>query len=133
MIVIDSSAIVHALTARDVNPRLLALLADEQLHAPSLLDFEVANSLRGLTLGRKLEPADAKIALATYCDTEIERYHFTALLPELWEVRHNFNAYDGSYLVLAKLLGCPVVTSDAKLAPAASSMQVPVDLYGPAE
>jgi len=46
---------VDALVDEPVNPELLALLADEELHAPALLDFEVASALRGHALGGKLD------------------------------------------------------------------------------
>jgi hypothetical protein len=39
VIVIETSAIVSALVGDPANPRLLAALADEELHAPALLDF----------------------------------------------------------------------------------------------
>ena len=56
MIVIESSAMVSALVGDPANPELLALLADEELHAPTLLDFEVASALRGHVMGGKLDP-----------------------------------------------------------------------------
>jgi predicted nucleic acid-binding protein len=50
VIVIESSAMVDAIVGDPANPDLLALLADEELHAPALLDFEVASALRGHAL-----------------------------------------------------------------------------------
>jgi hypothetical protein len=50
VIVIDASAMVHALIGWSVNPRLLALLAVEDLWAPHLIDLEVASALRGHVL-----------------------------------------------------------------------------------
>lgn len=31
------------------------------------------------------------------------------------ELRHNFTAYDASYIALTELLDCPLLTGDAKL------------------
>src|SRR5262245_56563467 len=55
VIVIETSAVVNALVGDPANPRLLAALADEELHAPALLDFEVASALRGHVLAGKLD------------------------------------------------------------------------------
>jgi len=59
VIVVESSAMVDALVDEPANPELLALLADEELHAPALLDFEVASALRGHALGGKLDRYDS--------------------------------------------------------------------------
>ena len=54
MIVLDSSALVDALVDDPANAELPALIADSELHAPSLIDYEVASALRGHVLGGKL-------------------------------------------------------------------------------
>ena len=51
MIVVDSAAVVDALTMVDGSEGLREELAEGDLHAPALLDFEVVSALRGLTLG----------------------------------------------------------------------------------
>lgn len=51
---IEPPAIVHALADEPANPELLALIADTEMHAPSLIDYEVASVLRGHALGGKL-------------------------------------------------------------------------------
>ncbi|MEV5753326.1 type II toxin-antitoxin system VapC family toxin [Actinoallomurus sp. NPDC052308] len=33
-----------------------------------------------------------------------------------WDLRGNFNAYDATYVALAELLDCPLVTTDAEIA-----------------
>lgn len=44
---VDSAAVVDALTAVAGSDALAGILAVEELHAPSLLDFEVVSALRG--------------------------------------------------------------------------------------
>jgi predicted nucleic acid-binding protein len=46
VIVVDSAALVDALTAVEGTEELRADLADQELHAPALLDFEVVSALR---------------------------------------------------------------------------------------
>jgi predicted nucleic acid-binding protein len=115
VIVVDASAVVHALIDASVNPRLLALLAVEDLCAPHLLDYEVTSALRGHVLGRKLTASRGRDALRDYVDLSITRYNAVALLDGIWRMRDAFTGYDAAYLTLALALACPLVTSDAKM------------------
>lgn len=118
MIVIEASAMVDALVGEPANPELLALLADEDLHAPALLDFEVASALRGHLLGKRLKATGVDAALDDFAALHIERHHLTGLLRHILRLRSNFTAYDAAYVVLAQALDAPLVTADAKLAEA---------------
>jgi predicted nucleic acid-binding protein len=115
VIVIESSAMVDALVDDPANPNLLALLADEELHAPALLDFEVASALRGHMLGGKLDPVRLDQAVEDFSAFQIERHQMTSLLGHLLDLRENFTVYDAAYLVLAQSLEAPVVSDDTKL------------------
>jgi predicted nucleic acid-binding protein len=115
VIVVESSAIVDALVGDPANPRLLALLADEELHAPALLDFEVASALRGHVLVGKLDPARVEEAVEDFTAFRIERHPMTGLLGHMLDLRDNVTVYDAAYLVLAQALEAPVVTVDTKL------------------
>ncbi len=115
MIVIESSAMVDALVDEPVNPELLALLADEELHAPALLDFEVASALRGHALGGKLDQARLDEAVEDFSAFRIERHHMTDLLGHILDLRENFTVYDATYVILAQALEAPLVTADAKM------------------
>ena len=115
MIVIESSAMVDALIDEPVNPELLALLADEELHAPALLDFEVASALRGHALGGKLDQARLDEAVEDFSAFRIERHHMTDLLGHILDLRENFTVYDATYVILAQALEAPLVTADAKM------------------
>ncbi len=115
MIVIESSAMVDALVDDHANPDLLALLADAELHAPALLDFEVASALRGHVLGGRLDPVRVDEAVEDFTAFRIERHQMTDLLGHMLDLRDNFTVYDAAYLVLAQALEAPVITSDAKM------------------
>ena len=115
MIVIESSAMVEALVGDPANPNLLALLADEELHAPALLDFEVASALRGHVVGGKLDPVRLEEAIEDFVAFRIERHPMTDLLGHMLDLRDNFTVDDAAYLVLAQALEAPVVSADAKL------------------
>jgi len=115
VIVVDSSALVNALVADPADPHLLALLSDEDLHAPALLDFEVASALRGHLLSGKLQPVRAEEAVDDFATMQISRHQMTRWISHLLELKDNFTVYDAAYVVLSQALDAPLVTADAKL------------------
>lgn len=106
---------VDALVGNPANPRLLATIADEDLHAPALLDYEVASALRGHLLAGKLDPARCAEAVEDFSALHIERHQMTSLLGHVLGLRDNFTVYDAAYVVLAQALDAPLVTADLKL------------------
>ncbi len=117
MIVVDSAAVVDALTAVEGTDDLRAYLASEDLHAPSLLDFAVVSALRGLTLAGHLSVTRAQDLLTDFDDLPIQRWPSAdALRRRAFQLRDNVSAYDAAYIVLAEALDCPLLTRDARLA-----------------
>lgn len=112
MIVVDASATVSALL--NAGPARRAL-ADEQLHAPHLVDCEVANALRRGVAARRLEADAAWTALDRWRRLGVTRYPVTGFLDRVWELRENISVYDASYVALAELLDCSLLTADARL------------------
>ncbi len=125
MVVIDSSAMVEALVGRSPAPDLLNALRGE-IDAPHLLDTEVLSVLRGLTLGGKLALNLAEDGRHDYFDFVIVRYETAMLAERVWALRHQFTAYDATYLALAEVLGAPLFTCDAKLKSDAHGVKVRV-------
>jgi predicted nucleic acid-binding protein len=115
VIVVESSAMVDALVGNPANPHLLAALADGDLHAPALLDFEVASALRGHLLAGRLNQARCAEAIEDFSALHIERHQMTALLGHVLDLRDNFTVYDAAYVVLAQALDAPLVTADLKM------------------
>ena len=115
MIVIESSAMVDALVDEPVNPHLLALLADEELHAPALLDFEVASALRGHAVGGRLDQVRLDEAVEDFGGFRIERHQMTHLLAHILDLRESFTVHDATYVILARALEAPLVTADTKM------------------
>ena len=116
MIVIDCSAVVDALVADENAQGLRNRMAEEDLHAPALLDFEVVAALRGMVIGSRLTPSRADDALTDFDDLAIERWPSAdGLRRRAFQLRHNVSAYDAAYLALAEALGCPLLTRDSRL------------------
>jgi predicted nucleic acid-binding protein len=115
VIVIEASAMVDVLVDDPVDSELLALIADEELHAPSLLDYEVASALRGHALGGKLTDEQVDDAVDDFSALTIERYPLSLMIRDVLDLSRDFTVYDAAYVVLAKALDAPLVTADAKL------------------
>jgi predicted nucleic acid-binding protein len=121
VIVLDASAavdwLVQAAAAQRIESRIFS--HNQPLHAPELLDLEVAQVLRRLVWEGALSASRAEQAIQDLLDMRITRYPHSILLPGIWQLRHNLSAYDAAYVVLAEKLGATLLTRDAKLASAA--------------
>lgn len=117
MIVLDSAAVVDALTAVAGSEQLRDRLRDEELHAPDLLDFEIVSVLRGMTLGGHLSPSRAGDLLSDFDDLPVCRWPAPdSLRRRAFQLRNNLSGYDAAYVALAESLVCPLLTRDARLA-----------------
>jgi len=121
VIVLDASAavdwLVQAAAAQRIESRIFS--HNQPLHAPELLDLEVAQVLRRLVWEGALSASRAEQAIQDLLDMRITRYPHSILLPGIWQLRHNLSAYDAAYVVLAEKLEATLLTRDAKLASAA--------------
>jgi predicted nucleic acid-binding protein len=113
VIVVDASAAVAALLNAG---RARRELASEQLHAPHLIDSEVANVLRRESTAGRLAADAAWDALDAWRRLGMTRYPAHSLLDRMWEIRDNLSAYDATYVALAELLDCSLLTADSRLA-----------------
>lgn len=125
MIVIDASAMVEALVGRASEPGLLDALSGD-LDAPHLMDVEVLSVLRGLELGHKLARAVAEQARHDHFAFTITRHGLEPFAERIWQLRHQFTAYDASYIALAEALAAPLYTCDTKLAASGHTAEVRV-------
>lgn len=118
MIVLDASAAVDWLlqtsAGQSIERRIYS--RKETLHAPHLLDLEVTQLLRHLALHGVVSALRADEAIRDLLDLRLTRYPHFVLLPQIWQLRHNFSAYNAAYIVLAEKLGAALVTRDARLA-----------------
>jgi len=130
MIVLDASAAVDWLlqtpAGQIIERRIYS--RNENLHAPHLLDLEVTQVLRRLALQGVVSVHRADEAVGDLVDLRMTRYPHLVLLPRIWQLRHNFSAYDAAYIVLAEKLGAPLITRDARLA-SASGHGARVELF----
>jgi predicted nucleic acid-binding protein len=117
MIVLDASIVVELLTNGRMADSVRHDLAerDEAFIVPHLLDIEVMSAIRRLSAGLRLDSHRGEQLLAALAALPAERFGHTPLLPRIWELRHNFTAYDAAYIALAEATGSVLYTADEKL------------------
>jgi predicted nucleic acid-binding protein len=121
VIVVDASVLLEALlrtpAAQVVEDRLFA--PGQTLHAPHLLDVEVAQVIRRYAANGEIDSERGRQALIDLADLALRRYPHDFLLPRIWDLRSNLTAYDAAYVALAEVLEVPLLTRDRRLANAA--------------
>ena len=95
-----------------------AVIADQQLLAPALIPFELANIAWKKA---RLHPESRTLILSQWAgfadfDLKIKALDFAEVV--LLALRLGITAYDASYLWLALAHGVPLITLDARLASA---------------
>ena len=117
MIVLDASVVVELLTNGLLADSIRHDLAgrDDVILVPHLLDIEVLSAIRNLSAGRRIDSHRAAQILGELEALPAERCDHTPLLGRIWELRHNFTAYDAAYIALAEATNAVLYTSDAKL------------------
>jgi len=130
MIVVDASAAVDWLlqtsAGQNIEKRIYRIM--ESLHAPHLIDLEVTQVLRRLALRRVISTRCADEAVRDLLDLRITRYPHLLLLSRIWQLRHNFSAYDAAYIVLAEKLEAAQITRDGRIA-SASDHTATIELF----
>jgi predicted nucleic acid-binding protein len=120
MIVVDASAVLEALLRTPAASAVERWLFDpsQTLHAPHLLDVEVAQVLRRYAASGEIDAERGRAALSDLADFPLHRYPHDFLLPRVWDLRNNLTAYDAIYVALAEALDAPLLTRDKRLATA---------------
>jgi predicted nucleic acid-binding protein len=128
MIVIDASTVLDLLLNTDDAAAIAdrVLVPGETLHAPHLLDLEVAQVLRRYAIAGALTDERGRQALDDLGTLPLDRYPHAVFLERIWELRHNLTAYDAAYVALAETLNATLVTRDAALATARHRARVEV-------
>jgi predicted nucleic acid-binding protein len=117
MIVLDASVVVELLTNGILADSIRNELAgrDESFIGPHLIDVEVMSAMRRLAAGRQIDRHRSAQFLAGLATLPAERYSHMPLIGRIWELRHNFSAYNATYIALAEATGSVLYTCDEKL------------------
>jgi predicted nucleic acid-binding protein len=122
---VDTSIVIRLLAARKGDDLLRQRLS-RTVHAPHLIDAEVASVVRGLTLtsktGTRITPVRAREMLDDYGSMRIVRHPVKPVLERVFELRENFTSYDAVYVALAEALELPLLTDDKKFGRASAGV-----------
>jgi len=123
MTVVDASIVVRLLQNRRGDERLRDRFGqDRYVHAPALIDAEVASAIRGLLLTSKaaikISAARAEEMVSDFADLRLVRHPMLSFQRRALALRDNFTAYDAFYVALAEALAMPLLTDDRKYAKA---------------
>jgi predicted nucleic acid-binding protein len=120
VIVPDASVIIEVLLRTESAGRIEDRILDprESLHAPHLLDVEVAQVLRRYVARGEMRPERGRLAVELLAKFPITRYSHEPLMSRIWNLRHNLTAYDAAYVALSEGLGAALLTRDARIADA---------------
>jgi predicted nucleic acid-binding protein len=118
VIVVDASVLAPALLDDGPKGALFrtALAADSHWAAPTHLHIEVTSVVRGLVLAGKAKATRGAQVIEALASLTVDLVDVPRLLPRIWALRDNLTAYDAAYVATAEMLGCPLLTADARLA-----------------
>lgn len=115
LVVVDASCVVRLLTSADeVALAVNTFLRGKALYAPTLVDYDVTSALRGLSRKRPEVEQAASAYLRYLAAMPIRRENAQPLIARIWSLRHNYTAYDASYVALAEALDATLATCDEK-------------------
>ncbi len=116
-VVVDASAGVEILLQTPIGRRLLAQLPlDAEEWVPELYLAEVAGVLRHRAIEQCFPAARLEAALGRLLTWPVRRVQVQPLLHEARQIGQNLTIAGATYVVLARHLGAPLVTTDRRLA-----------------
>jgi predicted nucleic acid-binding protein len=116
MMVLDASAAIEFLLNSRAGQRVAARISgDDSLHAPHLIDLEIAQVLRRLCALGRLRPDRAAAGLDVFESLSVRRHAHQPLPGRIWQLRHHLTAYDACYVALAEGLDALLLTTDSAI------------------
>lgn len=116
MIVADASVLAPVVADHGVDgTNFRRRLRGETVAVPDLARIEVISVLRRQLYSGTLDSSQALQAVDDLLELPLVVYPTGRLLRRAWALRDNITTYDACYAALAELLGCPLLTADARL------------------
>ena len=118
MIVVDASVLANVIGDDGADGRCARgeMRRVGPIAAPDLVDVETVAVLRKRWLAGTISDSRFSTAISDLEQLGISRYPTLQLMRRAFELRANVTAYDASYVALAELLGCELLTGDHRLA-----------------
>ena len=135
-VVVDANLLVVIVSGDARGPMASAqigawITANQEIHAPELLPYEVASALMRLVAGHAISSDQARSAWETLEILPIVQHPLSDDLPRVVDIALGLkrkSAYDAAYIALAQELGAVLWTLDRPLALNGQSAGLPVRL-----
>jgi predicted nucleic acid-binding protein len=120
LIVIDASVLANVIgdDGADGKRARAELRTAQDVAAPDLVDVETVAVLRKRWLAESITRRRFASAIDDLENIAIDRYPTLQLMRRAYELRSTVTSYDTAYVALAEILGCDLLTGDARLAKA---------------
>jgi len=120
LIVVDASVLANVVGDDRADGRRARgeLRTAGDVAAPDLVDVETVAVLRKRWLGGSISDRRFASAVADLEAIDLDRYPTLPLMHRAYELRANVTAYDATYVALAEILGCELLTGDQRLSKA---------------
>lgn len=119
-LVVDASLLAASVFGEPERDLAETRLRGFALHAPSLIDYELASVAATKLRRGELAPETAHQALAEFARMALQRHPPVPQDVAALAHRYSLSAYDAAYLWLAGVLRAPLATFDRRLAAAAA-------------
>ena len=118
MIVLDASIIIDLYTAGTERADSIrdTLARVGTMHAPHLIDVEVAGVMRRAALHGRIDESVARKVVSSMETLDLQRYPHLPLMGRAWQLKEAVTITDGLYVALAELFEVALFTSDERLA-----------------
>jgi len=117
LIVVDASILANVIgdDGADGERARSEVRVARELAAPDLVDVETVAVLRKRWIAGTISDTRFVEAIDDLEAIELERYPTLPLMRRSYELRSNVTAYDATYVALAEVLGCGLLTGDSRL------------------
>jgi predicted nucleic acid-binding protein len=123
LIVVDASVLANAIGDDGTDGRRARkeIRTASYVAAPDLVGVETVAVLRKRWLAGTVSERRFQVAVDDLEAIDVDRYPTLPLMRRAYELRANVTAYDATYVALAEVLGCELLTGDQRLASASGT------------
>lgn len=113
--IVDASVFIDAFLRDSRGSAARRALLDVEAWAPDIVDADVVSAVARLERASEISREEADAVIAHWAVVPVERVATSTLVSRAWRLRDAVRTSDAFYVAFARILGCPLITSDARL------------------